>query len=446
MIMIARGIIWYGLYLFLVLLPLFTAALSSSDRVSQPLLVEIAVGAGFVGFSLMSLEFGLVSRIRAAAAPFGEDSLQLFHNSMGLVALGFIVGHFVLLIVAGYPASCWLNPFSSCANLATRTAWLSVILLLLLIGSSIWRKNLRLRYEPWLAVHGIFSLLVVFIALVHIFVVGRYTSTPVMKAVWALYAVLVVGLIAWFKIYTPLKNWRRPWEIVENREERGDSRTLVLKPVGHSGFSFEPGQFSWVKTGQTPFRMGQHPISMSSPGDVEPGGEVAFTIKNLGDWSGEEVPSLKPGDRAWLDGPHGVFTLDRQQAMGYVLIGGGVGITPLYSMVQTMVQREDVRPVLLFYGARDSESMIFQEELEALASSGELSMQFIPVLSSPKEGWMGETGYVNSEIMKKYLPKQFKRFKYLICGPEPLMDAMEEALPELGIPPQSVLSERFDMV
>jgi ferredoxin-NADP reductase len=48
--------------------------------------------------------------------------------------------------------------------------------------------------------------------------------------------------------------------------------------------------------------------------------------------------------------------------------------------------------------------------------------------------------------MKKYLPKQFKRFKYLICGPEPLMDAMEEALPELGVPPQSVLSERFDMI
>ena len=74
MIMIARGILWYGLYLFLVLLPLVAAGLSNPGRVSQPLLVEIAVGAGLIGFSLMSLEFALISRIKGAAAPFGAVS------------------------------------------------------------------------------------------------------------------------------------------------------------------------------------------------------------------------------------------------------------------------------------------------------------------------------------------------------------------------------------
>ena len=54
MILIVRGIIWYGLYLFLILLPLATAALVNPDRMSQPLLVELAVGAGFVGFALMA--------------------------------------------------------------------------------------------------------------------------------------------------------------------------------------------------------------------------------------------------------------------------------------------------------------------------------------------------------------------------------------------------------
>ena len=77
MILIVRGIIWYGLYLFLVLLPLLTGLAANPDRISQPLVVEIAVGAGFIGFSLMALEFALISRIEAAAEPFGEDSLQL---------------------------------------------------------------------------------------------------------------------------------------------------------------------------------------------------------------------------------------------------------------------------------------------------------------------------------------------------------------------------------
>lgn len=443
MILIARGIIWYGLYLFLVLLPLATAAISDPDRVSQSLLIEIAVGAGFVGFALMSLEFALISRIEPAAEPFGEDSLQLFHNLMGMAALGFILLHPLLLIISGYPANCWLNPFSSCANLATRTAVLSVLVLLLLVGSSIWRKKLGIRYEAWYVAHGLFALFVIFVSLVHIFVLGRYTSTPLMKAVWLIFAVLVLGLVIWYKIWTPIRDWRNKWVVVENRAERGDARTLVLKPVGHKGFSFSPGQFAWLKIGRTPFGVGQHPISISSNSEYPPDEQVAFTIKNLGDWSGEQIPEIEPGDTVWVDGPHGVFSIDRQQGMGYVLVGGGVGITPLFSMCQTMAEREDVRPVLLFYGGQDWESLTFREELDAL--SGRMNLQVIYVLSNPSEEWEGETGYINGNIVSRYLPKQYKRFIFLICGPPPLMDAMEEALPSLGVPREKVLTERFEM-
>lgn len=444
MLLIVRGIIWYGLYLFLILLPLATAAIVDPDKVPQPLIVELGVAVGFIGFALMSLEFALISRIEAAAQPFGEDSLQLFHNLMGTVALAFVLAHPILLILSGYPANCWLNPFAACANTATRTAVLAIIVLLLLIGSSIWRKRLGIKYELWYVFHGLAALFVLYAALVHIFIIGRYTTTPAMKIVWLLYAVIVLGLIVWYKIWTPIRNWNKRWVVVENRQERGDAHTLVLQPQGHQGFHFHPGQFAWIKSGRTPFGLGQHPISLSSMGDVEPGGNVAFTIKNLGDWSGEEVPALKPGDEVWLDGPHGVFSMDREQAMGYVFIGGGIGITPLYSMLQTMVEREDVRPVLLFYGAQNSESMTFAEELAEL--SQQMSLQVIPVMSDPEAEWEGEVGYVTAEIMKNYLPKQYHRFKFLICGPKPLMDAMEEALPALGVPPQYVLTERFDMV
>ena len=174
MILIVRGIIWYGLYLFLILLPLITALVANPSRIAQPFWVEIAVAAGFVGFALMSMEFALISRIEPAAQPFGEDSLQLFHNLMGVVALMFILAHPILLVVSGYPASCWLNPFSSCANSATITAFFSVFILLLLIGTSIFRKKLGIKYEIWYGIHGIFALIVIFAALVHIFIIGRY--------------------------------------------------------------------------------------------------------------------------------------------------------------------------------------------------------------------------------------------------------------------------------
>ena len=126
MTLIVRGIVWFGLYLFLILLPLATAALAAPDRVSPGIIAEIGVGAGFVGLSLMCLEFALISRIKTAAQAFGEDSLQLFHNLMGMVALLFLLAHPILLIIYGYPANCWLNPFSGCANVVSRSAALAL--------------------------------------------------------------------------------------------------------------------------------------------------------------------------------------------------------------------------------------------------------------------------------------------------------------------------------
>lgn len=442
--MTVRGIIFFGLYVFLVTLPLNTALISNASRTFVPLINNIAVGVGFVGLSLMAMEFALISRIKAAAQPFGEDALQLFHNTMGVVALILILVHPTLLIISGYPANCWLNPFASCANLATSTAALSLYAVILLVGSSLFRKQLRLRYEIWQVMHGLLAIFILVGAMFHIFIIGRFSETLLMEAMWLLYAIIVIGLILWYKIAKPILHWNRSWEMIENRKERGDAHTLVLKPVSHQGFTFEPGQYAWIKKGRTPFGVGQHPISFSSNGDVEPGGTITFTVKNLGDWSGKIVPNIQPGEKMFVDGPYGVLSADREQGMGYVLIAGGVGITPLYSICQTLAGREDVRPVLLFYGARDLESLTFREELDALTK--QMNLQVIYVLSNPENGWEGETGFITADIMKRYLPKQYRRFVYMICGPEPLMDAMEKALPELGIPPEKVLSERFGMV
>jgi len=442
--MTVRGIIFFGLYFFLTTLPLDIALLANSTRLPKPFIVEVAVGAGFVGFSLMAMEFALISRIEAASQPFGEDSLQLFHNIMGVVALGLLLFHPIILVLNGYPANCWLNPFASCGNLATTTASLSVYALLLLVVTSIWQKRFRIPYEAWQVMHGLLALFILISSLFHIFILGRYTSTNLMKAMWLLYAVLVVGLILYYKILTPILRWNKKWQVSENRTERGDAQTLVLKPIKHKGFPFEPGQYAWIKKGSTPFGVGQHPISFSSAGDVPPGGSVSFTIKNLGDWSGEEVPAIQPGDYLWIDGPHGVLSSDRKQGMGYIMVAGGIGITPLYAMCQTMAARGDVRPVILFYGGEDWESLTFREEFEGLTSKMDLTI--IYVLSNPSEDWEGASGFINRDIVERHLPKQYKRFVYFVCGPTPLMDSMEEILPALGVPAEKVFSERFGMV
>ena len=291
------------------------------------------------------------------------------------------------------------------------------------------------------------AIVLVVTAVTHILAVGRFSALPAMRVLWGVYLVVFLGLFVKYRLARPVRLWRRPWEVVENRTERGAARTVTLRPVGHGGFTPEPGQFGWVGFGRTPFAMSQHPISISSAGGGGlPEGWVSFTIKDLGDWSGGVVPGVQAGARAWVDGPHGVFTIDREEGAGYGLVGGGVGITPLRCMVLAMEERGDVRPIVLFYGARDEGDLTFDDELTALDRRMD-NLTVVRVLSQPGGDWTGERGYVNEDVLQRHLPeKLLPRFQYFICGPNPLMDSMEKVLPAIGVPVERIHTERFGMV
>jgi ferredoxin-NADP reductase len=145
----------------------------------------------------------------------------------------------------------------------------------------------------------------------------------------------------------------------------------------------------------------------------------------------------------YVDGPHGVFSMDQDEGPGFGFIAGGVGVTGLLSMLRTMADREDVRPAVLVYANRDWEGVAFREELERL--EGQLNLTVVHVLEKPPASWSGETGYVTADLLRRHLPRGYRRFQFFICGPEPMMNAAETALVELGVPSERVHTERFDM-
>jgi predicted ferric reductase len=167
-----------------------------------------------------------------------------------------------------------------------------------------------------------------------------------------------------------------------------------------------------------------------------------MTVKALGDWS-DDVRSLEPGLRVYLDGPHGELSIDHYPAPGYVFVAGGVGITPVYSMISTMCVREDVRPAVLFYANRDWDNVIFREQLDELTMYMP-NLEIVYILQQPPRGWRGETGRVTPHLLDRHLRrKQYERFECFVCGPESLMDATEEALSVIGVPQQQIHVEEF---
>ena len=198
-----------------------------------------------------------------------------------------------------------------------------------------------------------------------------YLVDPWKRALWIGLTMFWIALLLYVRIVKPLFMLRRPYRVSEVRKERGDTTTLVMQPDGHPGFRFSPGQFGWLTVWGSPFKITGHPFSFSSSAAATDG-RVEMTIRNLGDFT-SGIPKVPVGQRIYLDGPYGAFTIGNPADM-HVLIAGGVGITPMMSMIRTLADQGDKRPVVLLYGVKDWESITFREELEALKARLDLKI------------------------------------------------------------------------
>ena len=434
-----RRAVLVAAYLGLALAPLILTLIDLNP--GRGFVINLSVMLGFVALAMLGLQFALVARIRPIARPFGIDVLLQFHRQITFVVLAFVLLHPLLLFIYDQKFLDLLDVTTAPAR--ARMAVLSVVALLVLVALSVWRTRINLSYERWQLTHGILAIVVCAAALTHVLLVGYYVDQPWEKALWGVMSFAFISLLLWVRVLKPLRRKRHPWRIEEIRQERGDATSVVLSPQ-HGGirkhFGFEPGQFAWLMVGQSPFAITQHPFSLSS--SCRNWTEVVFTIKSLGDFT-TDVQGLQPGMTVYLDGPYGSFSTFRHPAPGYVLLGAGVGITPLMSILRTGIDRADPTPCHLFYGSRDWESVTFRDELEAIGR--EKHVEVIHVLEEPPEDWDGERGHIDEEILRRRLPEDYLELQYFICGPGPMMDAVEQALFAIGVPDGQIHVERFMM-
>ncbi len=436
-----QGIFWVVVYLALTLAPLLILLVGQRPP-GRAFYRDFSVALGFAGLAMMALQFALTARFRFLKAPYGSDIVYFFHRQISLVAFVLILAHPLLLFVFDPQTLGLLNVFS--APWRARAAVTATLALIALVLISVFRKQWKIEYTQWRIWHGFLAAVAVGLGLVHAVLVGYYINTPAKQVLWVGYGLFWVGLLVWVRVIKPILLLRRPYVIEAVRPERGSAWSLVMRPDGHRGFRFQPGQFAWITAGSSPFVDAEHPFSISS--SAEDPQHLTMTIKALGDFT-STVKDMKPGQRVYLDGPFGAFSVDRHpHARGFVFIAGGIGITPMMSMLSTLADRGDRRPLWLLYANRDWESVTFREELEALKQR--LDLRVIHFLEDPPAGWQGETGFINAEKLARHLPPERAQNMYemFICGPKPMMDAVEKALVEIKVPLGDFHSERFDMV
>jgi predicted ferric reductase len=399
---------------------------------------EFAVAIGFLAMALLGLQTIPTSRLRFFTKAFPMDTLYTFHHGLSILTFFLALAHPILLIINNTYTLQLLNLFA--APWRAKAGVISVLAMLVLVVTSVWRAAMKLKYDAWRWVHDGLAFLAIGMALYHMFKVNHYMSLPYQKVLWLTLTGLWLAIILYIRLVRPLIMLRRPYKVVRVQEERGQSWSLYLEPDGHRGMRFEAGQFAWITT-ESPFIFRENPFSFSISSESKDN-MIGFTIKELGDFT-STIKKLAPGDTVYVDGPYGNFSMDEHHCEDIIYIAGGIGSAPVMSMLRTFVDRGCTKHFAFFYGNPTWDSIIYREELSEIV--GKIDLNLVHVLENPPEDWQGEKGYINVDVLKRHLPENYKECTFFLCGPLPMIEAVERSLHTLEVPLRHIHSEQYEM-
>jgi ring-1,2-phenylacetyl-CoA epoxidase subunit PaaE len=236
--------------------------------------------------------------------------------------------------------------------------------------------------------------------------------------------------------------------IAEVIDETAEARSIrfAVPDALRGAFAFRPGQHLTLKADIDGEDVRRNYSLCVAPEE----GALKVTVKRIqgGVFSTWATRNLKPGDAIEVMPPHGSFThaFEASARNHYVGIAGGSGITPVIALLKTAMIEEPESRFTLVYGNRDSQSVIFLEELARLKNRhmGRLDIHhFLAEESEDIELFNGILDRSKCDDILTHLVDPAEVAAFFICGPGPMMDAAEEALAARGIPAEKIHVERF---
>ena len=214
-----------------------------------------------------------------------------------------------------------------------------------------------------------------------------------------------------------------PARVTSVRRETEDTWTLELDP-GADGLPFEPGQFTMLYA----FGVGEVPISVS--GDPAQSGRLVHTVRAVGPVT-RAICQAGAGDTLGVRGPFGRgWPVELAGGGDLVIVAGGLGLAPLRPAIYAaLAGRERFRRVILLYGGRDPQGLLFDDELERWREGSELEV--IVTVDAADDTWRGRVGVVPSLLAPARIDPE--RTVALTCGPELMMRFTVDALLDAGL-------------
>ena len=429
---------------------------------------SLAMVAGIVAFVWINNQFILAARTRYFDRIFGLDRILRFHGNMGVIIAVLIVVHVALKSIYQFERNLQVI-----LGVVATQIFLAVIVVSVVLFSSTFllrlrplerlrrysAEKLRLQYQHLRAFHNLTILAGALVA-AHVVLASSTAETRLRQVVMLAWFLVALVMYGEHKILRPARLRKRPFTVSRVVEEGPGVQTIHLTIPDGVEWRARAGQFAFFA--HLPGRE-EHPFTLSSPEET---GEISFTAKDLGDWSGN-LGHVSPGDSFAVDGPYGVFTLRRAvPGRPVVMLAGGIGITPFLGMLRTMARRsrsvemsgepqedrEDrhaasgsPRTVDLVWNVRWARDLFCRDELDRI-SAAVPGMRWSSLVSREQEGSFVQ-GRMDADWLSQWLRDHpdFAEREYYLCGPAAQMETLIRTLRGAGVPAVQIHFENFAM-
>jgi len=378
----------------------------------------------------------LMARVPILERGVGADRLARWHAMGGRYTVGLIVAH-ALLISWGYAVSAHTTVVSQTKTLLVSypdvLAATAGGLLLAGVGiSSARAARRRLSYETWYYLH-FYTYLAVALAFSHQFASGaEFISSLPARIAWGGMYAAVAAAIGWYRFVTPARQAvRHRLRVAAVEPEAPGVVSVVIAGRHLDELRAESGHFFRWRFLTRGLWWVSAPYSLSAAPRPD---RLRITVKALGDHS-SALAGLRPGTPVLAEGPYGALTGAARRRRKVLLIAGGVGITPLRALFETLPA--DPGDITLIYRASDDRDVVFRRELEQLARQRRSRLWF----ATGRRAELGADPLAPAVLLAN-VPGLARHDVYL-CGPPGMTAAVTRSLRTAGVPRRQIHRESF---
>ena len=390
---------------------------------------------GILAAVLLFYQLILVSRLRILDQVFSLPRLVRAHRYNAVA----------VILLAGLHPICILSSENTLLiplEMRYWPEWAGVGLLAAIASQfsiSQWRTKLGMRFDNWLLIHRCLGVSILGLLIVHIlFVSETFSEKGLPREATILSAVLLALLWLW-NCSGWLRARKKPFTVTRIASEGISSVSIELSPIHKRPFRYVPGQFVIVSFQSKKISPEPHPFTLSStPTRPE---YLQVTVRTNGDWT-QHVERIAVGERAYMQGPFGRFShVFTDPAREIIMIAGGIGITPMLSMMRFMADRQDQRAITLIWSNRSRDHMVYPDELEEFGKKL-TGFRSVLIFTGVSDEWLSTEG-LNLEKLQSILKGCSNNASIFLCGPEQMMVQVKNDLKRIGFGPRSIHTETF---